>query len=226
MAVEKTPAIKPAKSTRKPVAKAPKKATLDDVWAAMRELQEMNKDVRLAHEETEKSLNKFIEENREAIAEINKKLNKVIDEPEPTFYKTFGGVGDSSGSLIEQIMTTDLTRKFKKFGFVFNWIKSVKYAEGVYAEINGLLENSTQVMVIVIEITLRQTDIDEHLKRMEKVRIHADQNDDKREFLGAIAATVVDESTKKYALSKGLFIIEPSGENVKITKPVSEPQVW
>jgi hypothetical protein len=61
---------------------------------------------------------------------------------------------------------------------------------------------------------------------MEKVRKHADAYGDKREFLGAIAATIVNKSARDYALSKGLFVIEPSGENVKVIKPISEPRIW
>jgi hypothetical protein len=44
--------------------------------------------------------------------------------------------------------------------------------------------------------------------------------------MGAIAATITDKATKEYALSKGLFVIEPSGEDVKVTKPGGEPRVW
>jgi hypothetical protein len=61
---------------------------------------------------------------------------------------------------------------------------------------------------------------------MERVRKYADDHGDKREFFGAMAATITDENTRKYALSKGFFVIEPSGEDVKITKPASEPKIW
>jgi hypothetical protein len=61
---------------------------------------------------------------------------------------------------------------------------------------------------------------------MEKVRAYADDHGDTRQFLGAIAATITGKATKAYALSKGFFVIEPSGEDVKITKPVPDPRVW
>jgi hypothetical protein len=44
--------------------------------------------------------------------------------------------------------------------------------------------------------------------------------------MGAIAATITDKSTREYALKRGLFVIEPSGEDVKVTKPETEPRVW
>jgi hypothetical protein len=61
---------------------------------------------------------------------------------------------------------------------------------------------------------------------MEKIRKHADEHGDKRQFMGAIAATITDEATRNYALKQGLFVIEPSGEDVKVTKPEKEPRVW
>ena len=61
---------------------------------------------------------------------------------------------------------------------------------------------------------------------MDKVRKYADEHGDKRQFMGAMAATITDKSTKEYALKKGLFVIEPSGENVKVTKPMEEPRIW
>jgi hypothetical protein len=115
----------------------------------------------------------------------------------------------------------------KEFGFKFNKITTVKWAvEGsIYTEIDGLLENGDQAMVVAVKTTLRHDDIDDHVKRMEKVRTYADEHGDKRQFLGAIAATIADKSAREYALKKGFFVIEPSGEDVKVTKPVSE-KIW
>jgi hypothetical protein len=61
---------------------------------------------------------------------------------------------------------------------------------------------------------------------MEKIRKYADEHNDKRQFMGAMAATITDAATRNYALKKGLFVIEPSGEDVKVTKPEGEVKVW
>jgi hypothetical protein len=204
----KTLVKKTAKSAQKPtvkkVKKPTKKVTWDDIQAGFKELHEI-------HKETEESFKKFQDETRKAIKDTQKNI---------------GGLNNTLGSLVEHIMTPGLPQKFKEFGFSFNRIITVKYAEGVYAEIDGLLENGTQAMVVEVKTTLRQNDIDDHLLRMEKVRKHANEYDDKRQFMGAIAATITDKSTREYALKKGLFVIEPSGEDVKVTKPAAEPRSW
>ena len=89
-----------------------------------------------------------------------------------------------------------------------------------------MLENGEQAVAVEVKVTLRQGDIDDHLLRMEKIRKHADEHGDKRQFIGAIAAINIDESARNYALKQGLFVIEPSGEDVKVTKPEAEPRVW
>jgi len=89
-----------------------------------------------------------------------------------------------------------------------------------------MLENGTQAVAVEVKVTLRQGDIDDHLLRMEKIRKYADEHGDKRQFMGAMASTITDEATRNYALKQGLFVIEPSGEDVKVTKPDAEPRVW
>jgi len=123
-------------------------------------------------------------------------------------------------------MTPALPQKFKKLGYSFNRIVTYKIAEGVHAQIDGMLENGEQAVAVEVKTTLRQSDIDEHLVRMEKIRKYADEHKDKRQFMGAVAATITDKSTREYALKKGLFVIEPNGENVKVIKPLEEPRIW
>jgi len=61
---------------------------------------------------------------------------------------------------------------------------------------------------------------------MAKIRKYADEQGDKRKFMGAMATTITDDSNRNYALKKGLFVIEPSGEDVKVTKPKTKPRIW
>jgi hypothetical protein len=94
-----------------------------------------------------------------------------------------------------------------------------------YSERQEEANQKLRESIVEVKTTLRQEDIDDHILRMEKVRQHANKNGDTRQFLCAMAATVTDKSLKTYALNHGLFIIEPSGENIKVTKPPKE-RVW
>jgi hypothetical protein len=41
-----------------------------------------------------------------------------------------------------------------------------------------------------------------------------------------MAATVVNEGEREYALERGFYVIEPSGEDVKVSRPDMAPRVW
>ena len=163
------------------------------------------------------------------IEEGFKKIQKAQEEAWAAIRETqknIGGLNNTLGSMVEHILTPGLPQKFKKLGYSFNRIATYKFAEGVYAQIDGMLENGDQAVAVEVKTTLRQADIDDHLLRMEKIRKYADEHGDKRQFMGAMAATITDENTRNYALKKGLFVIEPSGEDVKVTKPEAEPRIW
>jgi len=209
------------KTAKKPVKKAPKKVTWDDFQAGFEELRNAQKEAwvairetQQAHKETEKS----IRETQQA----HKETEKVLKQTQ----KQMGDLGNTLGSIVEHILTPGLPQKFKKLGYSFNRISTYKFAEGVWTQVDGMLENGDTAVVVEVKTTLRETDIDNHIERMEKIRKYADEHGDKRHFMGAMASTVTDDSNRNYALKKGLFVIEPSGDDVKVIKPDGEPRVW
>jgi hypothetical protein len=216
--------------------KTPKKQSFRYRWKA---IEKGFSEIQKSHAELEKALNRSHAELKESHAELEGTLNKAIastrealdiaiTSTEKTLNKAIGGLSNTMGSLVEQFMTVGLPDRFKQFGFNFGRITTVKWADGennIYTEIDGLLENGSQAMVVEVKTTLRNEDVDEHLARMEKVRRYADLHGDKREFLSAIAAAVVDKSSRTYALKKGFFVIEPSGKDVTVTSPQSA-KIW
>jgi hypothetical protein len=203
----KTAVKKNTKTAKKPVKKPAKRITQADIEANFEKIQKSQDEAWAAIRETQQA---------------HKETEKAIRETQ----KNIGGLNNTLGSIVEHLLTPGLPQKFKKLGYHFNRIATYKFAEGVYAQIDGMLENGNQAIAVEVKTTLRQADIDDHLNRMEKIRKYADEQGDKRQFMGAMAATITDKSTREYALKKGLFVIEPSGEDVKVTKPETEPQVW
>jgi hypothetical protein len=51
------------------------------------------------------------------------------------------------------------------------------------------------------------------------LRRHADRNQDKRRYQGAIAAAIISEPVRRYILKKGFYVIEQAGDTVQITIP-------
>jgi len=58
------------------------------------------------------------------------------------------------------------------------------------------------------------------------MREYANLHGDKRTFLGAVAGIVVNDKVRNYTLDQGLYLIEPSGENLSITLPNGILKEW
>ena len=160
------------------------------------------------------------------IAELRVHTEKNIAE----LQKAVGHLGNRFGEFAEHTLVPNLKEKFKQYGFNFSKLsENVNLDDkehGIHAEIDALLENGGEAMAVEVKIHLKTGDIDEHINRMEKIRGYADLRGDNRKFYGAVAAAVAGEDVKTYALKQGFYVIEPSGEDVKVTPPFSNRKFW
>jgi hypothetical protein len=62
---------------------------------------------------------------------------------------------------------------------------------------------------------------------MEKLRGYADEHQDRRRLLGAVAGAIASEDVKGFAVKSGFFVLEQSGDTVRINVPEGfEPREW
>jgi hypothetical protein len=114
------------------------------------------------------------------------------------------------------------------FGKTSRNVEIANREHGIFTEVDVFLENGDCVMIVETKTKPNTDDINDHIKRMEKLRAYANLHDDKRTYYGAIAGVVMGEREKFYALKKGFYVIEPSGETFTITSPEGAytPKVW
>jgi hypothetical protein len=117
-------------------------------------------------------------------------------------------------------------------GMEFNEITPHKIVKdkthNILFEVDVLLENMQTAMLVETKTKPTIEDIDDHVKRLEKMREYADLRSDKRKLMGAIAGVVMDDIVKKYAFQTGLYVVVPSGETFDIFVPEGEysPREW
>jgi hypothetical protein len=223
-----------AKTAKKPAPKAAKKVTIDDVWAAIeatnKQLKETQRivgdlgnsfgdmtEIQKAHTEFEK--------NNAEVQKAHKETEKALKETQ----RIVGDLGNRFGDIAEHFLIPGLRGKFEQFGFSFGQLsrniewenKSLNFS----MEFDALLENGAQAMVVEAKAKLDKADIDEQIGRMEKVRRYADLRGDTRQFYCAMATMTAKKTVIEYSLANGFYLIMPSGEDVKITEPVSE-RIW
>ena len=83
-------------------------------------------------------------------------------------------------------------------------------------------------MAVEVKTKLRDSDIDEHIECMEKIREYMQAHGDKRKLIGAVAGGIVSKSALRYAQKKGFYVITQSGSAVEIAKAPEnfQPKIW
>jgi hypothetical protein len=170
------------------------------------------------------------------IGEEQKKTGEKLDKLWATVKrvtKNVGGLNNSMGSLIETLIGSGICGKFKDLGLerVFRQVPIYDDNNRLLTDIDLLLSNTIRGMGVEIKKELNKIeDVDMHLKRMELIRKHppAEIKINNKELLGAMAGGMVDPDVLNYAHSKGLYVLELSGESVRLmpTPKGFTPKVW
>jgi hypothetical protein len=158
---------------------------------------------------------KKLQETWEQIKETDRQMKETD--------KKVGELANRFGDMVEHMVVPNLLAKFKALDFAFEVAtrdyKIVDEKNKIFVEVDAFLQNGDKVMIVEIKATPTTTDVNEHIKRMEKLRKYADLHKDTRKYLGAIAGVVTSDAVKNYALKKGFFVVIPSGDTFNIIKP-------
>lgn len=183
------------------------------VWAAIERLGE---ELRQVQRETARQ----IQETDRQMQETGRQIKE--------YNKRFGDFTNRFGEIVEYMVAPNLRDKFEDLGMVFEEANRRRIQDkkhNMYFEIDIMLENGDKALLVETKTKPTTEQVDEHVKRIEKMRTYADLRGDKRHFLGAVAGVVMEKNVKNYILKKGLYAIEPSGETFNITSPEG-PREW
>jgi chromosome segregation ATPase len=193
-----------------------------------------------------KETDKQIKETAEQIKETAEQIKETAEQMKITdakldklwatvkrVTKNVGGLNNSMGSLIETLIGAGICDKFEelKLERVFRQVPIYNEKNRLLTDIDLLLSNTIRGMGVEIKKELNKIeDVDMHLKRLELIRKYppAEIQINNKELLGAMAGGMVDPDVMAYAHSKGLYVLELSGESVRLV-PSPEgftPRVW
>jgi len=189
-----------------------KAATLEDVWAVIREIGEMQK-------ETDRQL-------QESKAEFDRQMEKQRKENN----KLTGDLTRRFGEVVEHLIAPNLIEKFNAMNFDFRIAgpdrKFYDKNHQEIAEVDVLLENTNTVMAVEVKSKLQASHIQDHIERMDILREYADEHNDRRVWLGAVGGALLATDARKAALKAGFYLIEQSGDTVRITEPDQKAKAW
>jgi len=186
-------------------------------------------------EQLDRQLKETDRQMKENAEQLDRQLKEIAERTAREMKKSarqLGKLGGRFGEMVEYMVAPDLFKKFRKLGFVFNKVyqqaKIKDENDRTIAEVDITLENGDKVMYVEVKSKPTTEDITHHVKRIEKIRAHADAHNDQRKFLGAIAGMVFNDNEKEFAMKNGFYVIEPSGKTFIITTPEGEysPREW
>jgi Holliday junction resolvase-like predicted endonuclease len=201
------------------------KASFETVWAALQETDRIVKENALQMESMRES-DKELRERQGKLDQWKEVAERILQHNA----QLIGRLGNRFGEMVEYMVVPNLIDKFQELGFEFtkayqqNVIKDKK--NNIFTEIDITLEDGDKAMIVEVKSKPTTEDVTEHIERMEKVRAHADLHNNNRKYLGAIAGMVFNDNVKAFAMKKGFFVIEPSGETFTITPPNNKPKEW
>ena len=177
---------------------------------------------------TYESIMELIQKNTQNIEQVSRNIDKSTRE----INKKLSEYGDTLGRLAEEQVKEDLVSKFEKWGIpIHTYTTHLVHMDkkGIFKyEIDILLYNTDYVVAIEVKNQLKKDHIDEHLARIKKIQEHPMSGIEGKIILGGVASMIIPEHLNEYAQSKGLFLIKPSGEMMKIAnnKKTFKPKEW
>jgi hypothetical protein len=204
--------------------------TFEDVWAMFQATDKK-------FQETDRQIKETSEQMKESKAEHDRMIAEMRESRKETarfikdLGKQMGGLHRSFGELAEHLVAPNLVARFRELHYAFT--KSacdMKFddAQGnTLTEVDVWLENGEYVMAVEVKGKLLKKDVDDHLERMGILQGYGKEHGDKRKLLGAVAGAVLRQDARDYAIKSGFYVIEQSGDTVKIAMPEGfKPKAW
>ncbi|GHS96150.1 hypothetical protein AGMMS50276_14070 [Synergistales bacterium] len=208
------------------------KSRIESEKESERRMRESEKESERRMAEFEESLKKSREKFDEDLKKSDERFEKELEKSRKEFNKQWGDMGNRLGEIAEATVIAGILPKFQKLGYTF----TKAYPDVVITDRQGkalaeadiTLENGDFVLLAEVKIKPNIDDVKDHVKRLEIFRDYADERNDRRKFIGALAGGVFLKNVKQYARSQGFYVISQSGDAIQIDENPKdwEPRVW
>jgi hypothetical protein len=205
------------------------RAILQDIAVSQKVNQkesfERHKEIDLILKETDR----IMKENAARQKETDEQMKRTDEQMKRTDER-MGYLSNRFGEMAEHLVKPGIYQRFNELGYHFTErTKAGLTIDGedgkTRAEIDLLLQNGDTIMAVEIKATPRIKHIAEHIRRLEILRDHRRKLNerqnviDNRRIEGAIAGAIFGTEEKKATIEAGLYVIEQSGDTMKIDVP-------
>ena len=199
-----------------------------DVW---RMFQETDRQLKERAAETDRQMKERAAETDRKFQETERVMKERAAETDriiKNLSTNLGDLGNRLGEFVEHMVAPAVVRLFQAQGVEVHEVHPGVQAKrnGEAIEIDLLVVNDGSLVAVECKSRLTLEYVDAHLKRMEKLKrlLPAYKN---HRALGAVAAMVISDAVKDYALGHGLYVLRQNGDSIEIGNPEGfTPTVW
>lgn len=209
----------------------------EEIWAILREAAEIRKDTDRRIQETDRKIQDLVNSSKETdrliqdLVSSTKETDRRIQETDQivkTLSKNLGDLGNRLGEFVEYMVAPAAVRLFQLRGLpvheLHQDVTAKRNGEGI--EIDLLVVNDDTLVAVECKSKLTCEHVDAHLVRMERLKRLLPAYRHYR-AVGAVAAMVMNESVREYAIAQGLYVLCQNGEQIDINNPIEfTPRVW
>jgi hypothetical protein len=202
----------------------------EQVWAALMETDRLFRESKAETDRQMKETDRLFRESKTETDRLFRESKAEADRQMKELQKSMGYLSNRFGELAEHLVLPNIVQKFNALNYHFNDIaKERKFVNPntgrVEAEFDILLENDAYSIGVEVKTKPTEKDVKYHISRLEFLRRHKDKMGDHREIRGALAGVIMPEAARREALRAGLYVIEQSGDTVRIEEP-DQIRIW
>ncbi|MBF0163052.1 MAG: DUF3782 domain-containing protein [Magnetococcales bacterium] len=138
-------------------------------------------------------------------------------------------LGGRLGEFVEGLVAPACKSLFAQWGIPVHQVSRRVEADlpgGRHIEIDLFVVNTDAVALVEVKSKLSVDDVREHLERLAEFKSFFPRYADCRAY-GAVAAMVIEENVRRFAIHQGLFVIEQTGETLRMANEADfTPRSW
>jgi hypothetical protein len=180
--------------------------TIEDIYALFRtSAQEFDR--RIA--EQERLFAEAKAENDRRAAEANRTLEEMK--------RSVNALTTRWGRFVEELVEPAVLQLFQERGIDVKEIypRARTKRQGFAMEIDILAIDDTDLVLVECKSRLSKDDVNDFIEKLERFKLSFPHYNNYQAY-GAVAGIEINDGVDRYAYQKGLFVIRPSGDTVKI----------
>jgi predicted nuclease with TOPRIM domain len=201
--------------------------TFEQLRAMFRDIAESQKETDKKFQETDRLFKEMREESKETDKQFQemKGLFKETERIVKRNSRQMGQLSNKFGKLAEHLVAPGIVKRFRERELYF---KLVTKKGGEITDIDGktltqidiLLENEELIVAVEVKAKPVEKDIGHHKRRLEILRESMNMlKQNHRKIQGAIAGAIFDDKVKEATRDAGFYVIEQSGDTMRIDVP-------